>query len=240
MIVNYTEKGWKIITQRSHGLLAAQICARWSKANQPERWMETLIATAEHDDVYNEFENDELLTENGGPKNYAMATFQKDYAAKLVDMALTKGRYVGLLVAQHIEFLHGNDPEGKKYCAELKKKEQLWLKEAKTTKEAIRASYSLLEFCDALSLLICSDAIQPEQRKVEISDGPDGKAYALWSDEDDCLVVEDWPFEVPEFTLNYETRLIGQLSFKDVEEFRTAIKDCPVELKELCVRAKGK
>jgi hypothetical protein len=53
MIVNYIEPGWQIITQRSHGLLAAQICAQWKNNNQPKRWVETLIATAEHDDVYN-------------------------------------------------------------------------------------------------------------------------------------------------------------------------------------------
>ncbi|WP_442591393.1 DUF3891 family protein [Pedobacter sp. AW31-3R] len=74
MIVNYTESGWQIITQRSHGLLAAQICAHWCKDNQPERWVDTLTATAEHDDVYNEFENDDLLNDNGGPVNDFIGT----------------------------------------------------------------------------------------------------------------------------------------------------------------------
>jgi hypothetical protein len=239
MIVNYTEDGWEIVTQRSHGLLAAQICAQWQKDNQPERWVETLIATAEHDDVYNEFENAELLTESGGPKNFAMTSFQKEYASKLIDMALTKGRYIGLLVARHINFLHGEDPEGKKYCAELKKKEGRWLQEAKTTKRELDASYSLLEFCDAFSLLICQKMVQPEQRKVEISNGPDGIPYVLSGDEEGNLVVEPWPFELREFKVNLESRLLKQLVFTSVESFRDAIRDSPVTLRELRLRKRS-
>jgi hypothetical protein len=236
MIVNYTDKGWQIITQRSHGLLAAQICAAWRKENQPKRWLETLIATAEHDDVYNEFENDDLLTENGGPKNFKMTIFQEEYASKLMEMALTKSRYIGLLVSRHINFLHGEDPEGKKFCAALQKKEALWLKEAKTTSKEIDASYSLLEFCDAFSLLICQRLVQPEQRKIEISRGPDGVMYELFCGEDEVLVVEKWPFEAPEFKVSFESRLLEQLVFDNNEAFRKAVKDCPVTQHELQLR----
>jgi hypothetical protein len=236
MIVNYTDNGWQIITQRSHGLLAAQICARWNESNQPARWVETLIATAEHDDVYNEFENDDLLNDNGGPKNFKMTSFRQEYASKLIDMAFTKGRYVGLLIVRHLTFLYGADPEGKKYCAELKKKEGLWLTEAKATRQEIDASYSLLEFCDAFSLLICQGMVQPEQRKVEISYGPDGLAYALSSDEEDSLIVESWPFEVPKFKVNFESRILDKLAFSSVEEFRLAVKASPVTLHELELR----
>ncbi len=53
MIVNYIKEGWQVTTQRSHGLLAAQLCYYWKKADRPERWLETIIATAEHDDATN-------------------------------------------------------------------------------------------------------------------------------------------------------------------------------------------
>jgi hypothetical protein len=238
MIVNYTEAGWQIITQRSHGLLAAQICARWKKENQPERWLETLIATAEHDDVYNEFENDDLLNENGGPVNYTMSVFRRSYSEKLLNMAVTKSRYVALLIARHINFVHGEDPAGKIFCAELKKNEQRWLQEAKTTSAEVAASYELLEFCDALSLLICQGMIQPEQRKIEISNGPDGKPYSLYSGLHDELIVADWPFEVPEFRVNFESRLVKQLSFSNVKAFRTAVFASEVQLHEIIFRKK--
>jgi hypothetical protein len=238
MIVNYTEAGWQIITQRSHGLLAAQICARWKKENQPSRWLETLVATAEHDDVYNEFENEDLLNENGGPVNFKMSVFRRSQSERLLNMAITKGRYVALLIAKHINFVHGNDPEGKRFCAEVKKNEQRWLKEAKTTAAALNSSYELLEFCDALSLLICQDMIQPEQRRIEISSGPDGKSYSLYSGPNQELIVEEWPFEVSEFTVNFESRHVKQLAFKDVQTFRKAVFDSEVHLHEITFRNK--
>src|SRR5690606_22195810 len=142
-----------------------------------ERWVETLIATAAHDDASNEFDKEDLLEENGGPTNFKMVPFEKEYCDNLLKMALGKGRYIGLLISHHIRFLYGKDPAAKSYCSDLRKKEKLWLSEAKATPTEISKSYQLLEFCDALSLLICQQLIQPEKRKIEISEGPDDKPY---------------------------------------------------------------
>jgi hypothetical protein len=35
MIVNYKETGWEVITQRSHGILAAQIALQWQQKQRP-------------------------------------------------------------------------------------------------------------------------------------------------------------------------------------------------------------
>ncbi len=43
MIVIYKEEGWEVITQRAHGILAAQIGFQWRLKDRPERWMETLF-----------------------------------------------------------------------------------------------------------------------------------------------------------------------------------------------------
>ncbi len=238
MVVNYTEEGWLIITQRSHGLLASQICAFWKKDNQPDRWIETLIATAEHDDANNELEKSDLLEENGGPKNFKMVPFQKDYCDGLMNNAMTKGRYIALLIARHIQFLYGEIPEAKSYCRSLQKQEKLWLKETKATRSEIDKSYRLLEFCDAFSLLICQNLIPAENRKIEISIGPDGKPYELFTGDDKQLIVSPWPFELETFKVNYETRVLGQLSFKDVTEFRKVFLAAPVNLCEVIVSRK--
>jgi hypothetical protein len=236
MIVNYTDKGWQIITQRAHGLLAAQICARWKTSNQPDRWMDTLIATAEHDDVYNEFENDDLLNPNGGPVNYKMTSFRKEYCERQLEMALTKSRYIALLIAKHIHFVHGQDPTAKAFCKDLADKEKLWLQQTKATQREIDASYDLLEFCDAFSLLICQDLIQPEQRKIEISNGPDKKAYTFFATKDQALLVEEWPFEPDEFKIYYESRTLTDLTYKDVYAFKKAVDLASVDFHELTVR----
>jgi hypothetical protein len=236
MIVNYNDAGWEIIMQRAHGLLAAQICARWKTSNQPTRWMDTLIATAEHDDVYNEFEDDELLNENGGPVNFKMSGFRQDYCERQLQRALSKSRYITLLMARHIHFVYGQNPAAKKFIKELAKQENLWLKETKASKKEIDASYELLEFCDAFSLLICQNLVQPEGRRIEISNGPDGRKYMLSAVDDGCLTVEDWPFETDEFSVWYESRTLAQLSFKNPEEFKKALALAKVNHLELTIK----
>ncbi|MEX2513188.1 MAG: DUF3891 family protein [Cyclobacteriaceae bacterium] len=228
MIVNYTQKGWRIVSQCSHGILAAQICAFWKKENQPDRWVETLIATAEHDDANNEIEKPDLLEENGGPRNFKMEAFDKKYCEKLLNSAMIKSCYVGLLISRHIQFLYGEDPSAKSFCDQLKNKEKLWMKAIQVTTKEIDDSYSLLEFCDAFSLLICQDLVQAENRKIEISTGPDKKSYQLYSEKDQELIVSPWPFEVSTFNVNYEYRELEQLSFKNTAEFRSAFLAAPL------------
>jgi hypothetical protein len=241
MIVNYTDAGWQIIMQRAHGLLAAQLCARWKVSDQPVRWMDTLIATAEHDDVYNEFEDDELLNENGGPVNFKMSRFRQDYCELQLQRALSKSRYITLLIAKHIHFVYGQDPAAEAFLNDLKKKESSWLKETKASRQDIDASYELLEFCDAFSLLICQNLVQPEGRKIEISNGPDGKSYMLSASADGSLTVLDWPFETDEFVVWYESRILEQLSFKNVAEFKKALALAKVDHLELTIkRSHGK
>ncbi len=233
MIVNYIQKGWRIVSQRSHGILAAQICAFWKKENQPDRWVETLIATSEHDDPSNEIEKPDLLEENGGPRNFKMEAFDKAYCEKLLNNAMIKSCYVGLLISRHIQFLYGEDPSGKPFCEELKKKEKVWMKKIKVTTKEIDDSYCLLEFCDAFSLLICQDLIQSEQRKIEISTGPDKKSYQLYSGKNHELIVSPWPFDVSSFNVNYEYRELEQLAFKNTTEFKSAFLAAPLIWKKL-------
>lgn len=238
MIVNYTEDGWSIITQSSHGLLAAQICAHYKKSLQPKRWVETLVATADHDDVNNEFERTNLLEENGGPANFKMDPFDESFCDYLIHMGISKGRYVGLLISRHIQFLYNQDLKAKPYCRDLKIKEKKWLKEAGATKTEIDKSYKLLEFCDAFSLLICQKLIQPKGRKIEISEGPEGKSYELVSGHNNQLIVTPWPFETDSFAVNYEERMIKQLTFTNTGEFKSAFFSAPVELIEVIISKK--
>ncbi|KLT65630.1 DUF3891 family protein [Pedobacter sp. BMA] len=238
MIVNYNGVGWQIITQRAHGLLAGQVCARWKLSNQPAHWVETLTATAEHDDIYNEFERDPLIDENGAPINFKATRFDLDATSRLMDMALTKSRFVALLLSRHIAFTHGEDPLARSFLSSLKKQEKKWMKEAGVSASEADSAYQLLEFCDAFSLLICQGQIPPENRHIEISSGPDGVAYSL-SEIQKTIVVKPWPFDADEFTVRYETRTIKQLKFKNNEAFRAALKAAPIALTEIRIAEKA-
>ena len=223
MIVRYTKDGWEIVTQRNHGMLAAEICARWKLSDQPDRWVETLMACAGHDDAFNEFEGGALLTDAGGPKNFNMGEFNEESSQRLMDMAMTKSCFTALLTAHHISFTHGEEPKAKSFLNRLKKQEKEWLKFSESTINEVERSYQLLEFCDAFSLLICQNIIQPEKRSSEISTGPDGTKYEVIA-EGDSLQVRPWPFETDTFPVSYEVRCLTQLHYKTDKEFEKMLR----------------
>ena len=232
MISLYTEAGWEIVTQRAHGLLAGEICARWRKEDQPEQWVETLMATAQHDDVFSEFERRPLITDLGGPINFKMTDFDESAAQEMLDRGITKSRFTALLHARHIHFTHGSDPKASNFLKTLGQLEEQWLSESEIKKTAVDQAYELLEFCDAFSLLICQRAIPPEHRRLEISKGPDAKSYYLYH-LDNALAVTPWPFETDHFDIHYESRLIPKLKFSSDASFLKALKAADVKLNSI-------
>jgi len=232
MIANYTAAGWEIITQRAHGLLAAQIAANWSHSVRSERWIETLLAIAEHDDAQVELERDNLLTPQGGPVDFKMKVFEKRHCTQTMDFAISKSRYIALLCSIHLDFVYGKEcagnPEAAKFIQEEQKLQKQWRKELGLSIIESIKHYRLLEWCDALSLLLCQRENQPEGRTVEISKGPDNKPYQLSESRQGVLTVTPWPFETGKFDISFEYRIIPQLSFKNADEFRIAF--CKAEV----------
>lgn len=232
MIVNYTENGWDVITQRAHGILAAQIAFQWKKKNRPQRWMETLLAIAEHDDAETELDGEELLTVSGGPLNFSMKHFELQHCKKLAMLTITKSRYIALLTSLHMDFLYRKDEAGDKaayaFLEEQGKLRTQWRKELGIEEDEIKKIYSFLEWCDALSLILCQRQIQPEKRAIEVSTGPDQVMHHLLQVNEKALTVDPWPFEDNAFTLYFESRLIHQLQFNDSAAFRQAFIEAPV------------
>lgn len=234
MIVNYTEQGWEIITQRAHGLLAAQVAMHWRKKERPERWVETLIAIAEHDDAQTELQGDDdaLLTPQGGPVDFKMKKFEPEHCRRLHDFSISKSRYIALLTSMHMHFLYAREidtnPLVKPFLAEQEKLRAKWLKELNITQKEIDRIYGLMEWCDAFSLLLAQHEVQPESRQVEVSQGPDSKQYKLMQNPNGSLTVKPWPFEEKKFTLNLETRVIGMLQFDSEDQFRQELVDAQV------------
>ena len=224
MIVNYTETGWEIILQRAHGSLAAQLAAQWKKENRPKRWTETLLAIGEHDDAQTELEQNDLVTKNGGPVNFKMKTFELPHCQQMIDFSLSKSRYTALLTSMHANFLHVKEaqtnPQAKAFLQEQEKLRINWRKALKISQEEAEKTYALLEWCDAFSLLTCQKLYQPEQRSMEISNGPDQQGNQLIQLDNETLTVKPWPFEADTFTIRYDSRLISKLSFADSAEFK--------------------
>ncbi|MGI8636768.1 MAG: DUF3891 family protein [Segetibacter sp.] len=233
MIVNYKETGWEVITQRTHGLVAAQLAMHWNAKERPARWLETLMAIAEHDDAEVELASDDLLTETGGPVNFAMKKFELKHCEKLGMLAITKSRYIALLASLHMDFLYRKEEaesnEVHRFLEQQRSLQKSWIKDLGIDRKEAERIYYLLEWCDAFSLLLCRKLVQPEKRGIEISTGPDGVVYTLFEEGDGILTVHPWPFESHNFTVSYESRDISQLKFENAAEFRNAFVSAPVK-----------
>ena len=232
MIVTYKEEGWHVITQRAHGILAAQLAMEWRRKDRPERWTETVLAIAEHDDAEVELDGENVLTPTGGPLNFNMKTFELAHCQKLSMFMQTKSRLIALLTSLHMVFLYGKDAtenkEARAFLEEQKSLQEGWAKELGMEKAECLRLYDLLEWCDACSLLICQGEQQPEKRKMEISTGPDKQMYHLVQVDETTLTVEPWPFEAKTFTVSFEWRLIKQLQFSSSAQFREAFQQAAI------------
>lgn len=226
MIANYTQQGWELITQRAHGLLAAQVALYWKAAERPRRWMETLLAIAEHDDAMVELDGEQLLTEAGGPINFTMKNFELEHCIRLSRFSRSKSRYIALLTSMHMDFIYRKDmeadPKAKAFLQEQRSLQATWRRELGLSKEDAEKTYAFMEWCDAFSLLLCQHAVQPESRAIEISRGPDKRKYELCQVGEGELTLLPWPFEPDRFDVYFESRVVPQLQFNSSDELRAA------------------
>ncbi|HZH94973.1 MAG TPA: DUF3891 family protein, partial [Flavisolibacter sp.] len=165
--------------------------------------------------------------------NFSMKNFEKNHCEKLAMLTITKSRYIALLTSMHMDFLYRKDEkeskEARDFLKEQRRLQAVWSKELGLSKDAAKRIYALLEWCDALSLLLCQYEIQPEQRAIEISTGPDDTVHHLLQHNDGSLTIDPWPFEENAFKVYFESRAIPQLQFKDSAEFRAAFLKAPVK-----------
>ena len=234
MIVHPTSQGWDVIHQQAHGLLAYQIATQWQADQQPLYWTETLTALLEHDDGQNPFEARNHLSEAGAPLSFEAYSVAQCH--RMIDIALRKSRWNALMVSHHATFLYepkrGEDKALDGFLDQQKDNQQKWRKTYGATRTQVMHAYDLVQWCDALSLILCRKELPPEARQLEISKGPDGTRHFIYQrTDDDSLCVKPWPFSAAEFSVHVEVYPLNQLQFSDDTELYNAINDAPVDLR---------
>lgn len=245
MIVLSNQKGWKIINQRSHALLAAMIAYQYNIDLPNDILVPTLIAIAEHDDGVAETREDKNLTDAGAPRNFTVGDSAKkpDIKQKLnvMEMASAKSQLNALLTSLHIDFIYSDTDEAsdkklKKFLKDQAINRSNILKNLNINKDFAQRLYRFVEWCDAFSLLICLDKIQPEGRRMEISESPDGDVNQTFYLEENVISVEPWPFKEDNFKVFYEYKIIEQLQFKNIDEFNTICMKTQVQREEFILK----
>lgn len=241
MIVKSIPSGWEVIYQRAHGLLAAEIGYHWKVDSRPPHFMKTLLTIAEHDDGVPESQMAENLTEAGAPKHFKLLGRSAAQYRSVMEIATAKSQWNALLTSMHMTFLYEDkkyeDNDIEQFIKEQHKFQKAARKELKISQKNAESAYRFVEWCDALSLLLCMDQIQPEQRKMDVSFGPDGQMYQIWQDTNDQLRVEPWPFEPDTFEVDVEYRNLTQLEFKSSDELNEGFQIAEIGIRTWVFKA---
>ncbi|MBC8098716.1 MAG: DUF3891 family protein [Armatimonadetes bacterium] len=232
MIVNHIPEGWEVIYQPAHALLAARLIAHWRIDQRPARWIETLVALAQHDDEATEWAGRNHLTDVGAPQDFTLSLAPSLAQPEMVTQDLQyKGQWATLLISMHMCFLYDHlRADGAEYAAFLDS-QHAYQKEVRTSlklsKKEADAAYALFQWADALSLILCRRQLPEGGRALEVSAGPDGTRYDV-IDQAGVVTVRPWPFQEEAFTVTVETFPLTQLKFKDDAELQHALHQTPV------------
>ena len=237
MIVTSHHKGWKIISQRSHGLLASMLAYQYAIDLPNEIIVPTLIAIAEHDDGIAETLANKNLTDAGAPRHFLVEdksnTTNLDQQYNVMEIATSKSQLNAYLTSMHLDFIFKENKKSDRELADFLDKQRInrtkILKSLDIDKEYGERLYRFVEWCDAFSLLICMDKIQPEGRKMDVSINPDGIMNTTYYKDKNVICVEPWVFKEDAFNVYYEFRIVEQLKFKSVKEFDEVYKNAKVQ-----------
>lgn len=236
MIVSQTDTGWSVIHQPAHGLLAVQLALHWQPDLRPVHWVETLIALTEHDDGQEPWEGRNHLTTAGAPLHFQISDYSVEQCRNMIGIGLQKSRWNALMMSMHTSFLY-EPKRGANKALDLFLDQQVtnqrkWRKQANATKAEAEYAYAFVQWCDALSLVLCLNQIPPEGRRLEVSKGPDHKPYYIHQQASGALQLDPWPFQESTVRVHVETFRLAQLVFKSDNELYNAIQDATIVQKE--------
>lgn len=236
MIVKPTSSGWEIIHQQAHGMLALQLALQWPVKKRPMHWIKTIVALTEHDDGQEPWEGKNHLNEAGAPLNFQMMEYSVEQCRNVIQIGLEKSRWNALMVSMHTSYLYepkrGVSKELNDFLDEQKRNQKDWCAHYQITQEQAEYAYSFIQWCDALSLILCQDQIPAGERRLEISPGPDGTSYYIFQRSSGTVGVEPWPFMQKAFTVEVESYEVDQMIFKDDKELFNAMQQALITEKK--------
>lgn len=213
------------------------------KSLRPDFWEDVLTAVIEHDDHLLDFKEKNYLTDIGTPLDFTLDKRSDndayEHAERVYRSSCQKSQVVALLVGSHLEFLYGSvakqQPKFKEFFNQVRRDRKKQIKLIAWNKNKLEAAYDLMRFCDRCSLILCQNLIPQGGRKLEINNTILGNDYFI-NEDGGNLKIGPWPFETNNFKMQYEYRILKESSFPDNLALEKAIRDAPVQLKEISFR----
>lgn len=236
------------INQTSHALMAAEFCRYWGNDEfvKPSPYAEVMLAIAQHDNGWYEWELKPKLRPDGYPMDFL---HDPDVVGKLnlwrrgVNRGYEQHPYAAIVIGRYAALLYAEappdmfTPEEHAHIAEFTADQQMllalvrdrmqdnrWI-QTRLHEEAIAANAHLLRFGDRASLQVT----MPWAAQSTITDCPidgEGRYTDIDLSYDEAVITcAPWPFSVSHFDVHMHGRLINQRQFASESEFHTALSE---------------
>lgn len=236
MIVNAIPEGWEVIYQQAHGVLAAQLAYHLKPELQCQYWVETIIAIANHDNRQKAWRGKDGLTQAGAPADFTLQPNTLEQARDLMHAVRFQSRWVSMLTSMHMSYLYesrrGQQKNIDDFLDEQQALQQAFHQSLGVSRKEAEQAYTIMQWCDRLSLILCRNELPADERALEITKGPDGETYFVKQLEDATVYVEPWPFEAAQLHVQVEFRVLEQLQFKDDAGLAKALHQAEVMYKK--------
>lgn len=250
MIVREMPNGQLLcIHQTTHALMAEQFCQAWGNHNfaLPTPYSITMLAIAQHDNGWHEWEQAPRLRADGYPMDFI---HDDDPFAKLhlwrrgVNRLNDQHPYAALLVGRHAALLYENALHLTMSQA-LQSQTREFIADQKMLVNAVRyyfgqdavlmhalndncmdANTRLLQFGDNASLQV----IMPWANQTTLLNCPvdanERTAITMQFDETE-ITFDPWPYAVDGFEVEIHGKLLSQRTFPNEAAYQTALAEAP-------------
>ena len=250
MIVQQLADGRTLcINQTSHALMAAALCRHWGNDAfaVPTPYEPVMMAIAQHDNGWYEWEEAPLLRPDGFPMDF-MHGPAADAKAALWALGIARAAaqhpYAGLLVRRHATLLYASALERLDEGAE-RTTAQAFVARWPAALDAVRARLGdrltltdaaidahtrLLQFGDNASLQVCVPWSRERQMPLCPVDEQGTYAEITMRYTDTAITFDPWPFDVARFDVSIHGRVLATQRFANDEAYRAALAEAPTML----------
>lgn len=250
MIVRELPNGQLLcINQTTHALLAAAFCRHWGNADftPPAPYEVVMMAIAQHDCGWYEWDNRPQLCENGTPMDflYGPAGIEKlTLWRQGIDRVAAQHPYASLLVGQHAALMHEESislipAEDQPATLSFINDQKVRIDTARRDLDdnspcahalngpAFEAHTQLLQFGDTASLQVTMPWGSERLFKVCPLDQCGVTVSILMKHDGDVVTFAPWPFAVDVFEVSVHGKLLSTRTFPDVDAYHSALHAAP-------------
>jgi hypothetical protein len=240
------------IPQTTHGLMAAQFVRHWGNQDFPAPcpYAPVMMAIAQHDSGWFEWEQAPQLQEDGRPMDFITYTDQAEKSRlwqRGIDRAYAQHPYAALLISHHASILYRGFQGQNAYSGPDEAAVNRFLAEQDRLEARVRqvlawdpayaqalspgglaANVALLQFGDRAALQVAIPWASDIPIGPVPTDRVGGTTQLQMRFDETTIHFAPWPYALPSFPVHMEGYLLEQDAFPSEEAYHAALNRAPL------------